>query len=476
MITGSTEKPLDITPRQKLWFNRLGTGKDILVPELVEFFSENSTEIIEYHLRELERLTGYTYEELHEMAPKITFSPKRQAELTRRQIRNRMANGMPFLNNSIKAKKETGMREAAITANDYIKDIISSYFPGEEQVKMNNEVEMCNDAATLRLMSLNDELAPKVKFEAGRKLILLQLLGEIKDYTEKVVDHQEAIQYMFNFFNEKIFHLHEGERMGETTIRYLVSHHTGKDHQAKGSEIMGEKPRKSELGENDRVTHLEMRRTIVKNEDGEEREIYFSIEAREKTVESRLTKALRFKSHIGVKDVDRNGIRMVFETLEDWEDFKPGFKEYLETHIREDLDEHITAEKDKEKKVPLKSRLQKENAPLGDPKGKLDRGEFKGSSPSSSSELKTYKFSMIVFRASGDLHTYEFQILLPDGYADTRYRKGVNWEEYDVNRFFDQGVDGLLFPVMHYSEINRKALRKKLIEQARRKAQNGSST
>lgn len=99
----------------------------------------------------------------------------------------------------------------------------------------------------------------------------------------------------------------------------------------------------------------------------------------------------------------------------------------------------------------------------------MDGSKFNGSSQSSSSELKVYKFKLELTKADGRQHHYEFQIFLPDGYADYLYRKGVSWEEYNVDRFFSEGVDELLFP-SHIYPIDRQKLLEKDLKQAHQRA------
>jgi len=467
----------EITPRDLLAFNRLGTGSDINTTEYRAHLRQTGVRVANESREMIKNLTSFTPSELHELAPEATFSRSTKAERIRSRIRGQLIKNFSFFDKYKKDEKVAGMRELSRDADDYIKDIIEDYFQDEQAVKMNNEVETCHDVATLALMAYNDELSAKVKFEAARKLLLMKFFGRIRDYSEKEVDHEEALQYMMSIFNERIIKLPEGARQGDVFTKYLVSHHEGADFKASSAEIVGEKPTEanSEHGLT-RVTNLICRRTILEDKSGNEREAFFSVEPRDKTSFSRMTKALRYGGKIGQRDLDRNGLRLVFSNRADWEDFFRMFKEELKSEIEGGLKEQLEHEMNRKQRKILESRLRSldQSIIIHSVKDSLDGGGFKGKSSVSSNDLRVHKFDLEVTRADGKQHHYEFQVFLPDGYADSKYRKRVSWDEYDANRFFSGNVDELLFPVKVYPQVDHDKIHAKVMKQAHRKVWNGN--
>lgn len=454
-----------ITPRQLLQYNRLGTGVDLNLDEYQDYLLEYGLEVAREVRRMIHELTGFTPAELN----RIASTSKMSATIrTRGKIRSQLM--------KMTKRRPEDLRQLSDAADDYIREISGDYFPGEEAVEMNDEVATCIDPAKLVLRAFNDRLTAKIKFEAARKLLLMKLIAEVRDCGEQCVDHEDALDYMTTFFNERILKLPEGHRVGDLFDRYLISQHEGEKLRTTSAEFRKEKPNDIDPLSKIRVTFLECRRAIVKDKTGREREIFFRKHPRKKTSDSRLTKALRYGTSIGEKDVDRNGIRLVFSSREDWEDFFKMFKSELKQEIEEGLREELETETDRRKKTVLESRLRslEQSIIIHDVKDSLDGNGFRGSAHSSSPELKVYKFKLELTLADGRQHHYEFQVFLPDGYADSMYRKGVSWDEYNVDRFFRENVDELLFPAKIYPKLDREKAREKVMKQAHRKVWNGN--
>ena len=462
------------TPREFMEVLALGTGTEIRKEEYFEFLKKKGANTIAEVRAAIGKLTGHSPGELHRLAPETAFEHTRKAENIRKRIRASLINNLPFLKGkSSKEEREKELKKLSGKANDYIKEVTEQFFAKDRAVLQNIEVTVCDDMAELLAMTFSDRIDPKIKFEASRKLALIKLMGEIEDYSEAQVDHARALNFMISFFNRRIHDLPEGAKIGAIFPRFLISRHSEKDFRTVSAEFSETEPEIKE--KNTKTTYLPSRRTVVTDEKGDERIIYFSMEPRHKTPHSRLTKTFRYNSRIGEKDLDRNGIRMVFETHKDWLDFSKKFQDELKNDIKEGLIEQLENEKNKEKRNVLESRLRNIDSSIiiYETKDSLQGQEFEGSANSSASSLRIMKFRMALTLADGRQHQYEFQIFLPDGYADATYRKGLSWEEYNVDRFFDEKVDELLFPPRIYPHINREEIHKKMLKQAHQRVWNG---
>lgn len=475
--TSNKSEAKKITPRQYLCYNRLGTGCDINTEEYRDYLFTHGTATARETRKMVKELTGFSPLALHDMAPQVHLSNTPNAKDIRTRIKNQVLKGLPFLEKYKDPDKEGGLRALSRQADDYIRSLISDYFPGEDDVQMADEVATCSDVESLVLMAFHDGLDSKIKFEAARKLHLMKLFGEIGNHSKKMVDHDKALKYMTDFFTKRINKLPEGARSGQSYDRYLVSTHGGEELETTKYEILDTRPDSTTLDSNVRVTPMRCRRTVVKDKNGKERVIFFRKHPRDKDEEARLTKLLRYNADIGEKDTDRNGIRLVFDSMEDWDDFFRMMKEELKNEIEEELNEMKKVETDPDRLETIESRLNTldDSIDIGEGKGSLNGAEpFNGSAECSSTKMKIYKFPMKLTRADGRMHHYEFQVLTPDGYADYLYRKGVSWEEYNVNRFFHKNVDELVFPKRIYPNIDRPKLRKKVLKLARQKLWNGN--
>ncbi|MBN2307238.1 hypothetical protein JXD20_04595 [Candidatus Peregrinibacteria bacterium] len=461
-----------VTPREFFQIIQFGTGKDFdrhAFQQYRERLGLRCDEIVRQTRDYFTKIVGIRPAELSEIAPNGTFPTSESYAALQEQIRTSICANISFLQTYAEEHREAGLRRMGTEANNYLNRLRVYYFPGEESLETKSEVEICNDAAGLVMLAFNDDVDKRVKFEAARKLLLMQYVGEIRNYNNPDEDSNEALHYILGLFNERILRLPEGARMGHTTPRYLVSRHAPNTYETVHTDILDKKPTHISKGGLTQVTHLPSRKTTVIGTNGKKREIFFGLDPREKGEESRLTKALRYGSHIGERDVDRNGLKLVFEKREDWEDFFAMFQAEIKCEIGEALRERLKKEDISEtERVTMTTRLDNldDCIQIMDVKDSLAGNGFEGGSLASSKEFKVLKFRLNVTRANGQQHKYEFQIFLPDGYADAKYRKGVSWEEYRADRFFKEGVDKLLFPEKHYGELDRKAAHDRVMQRA----------
>ncbi len=471
----------ELIPSTTLEIIGLGIGEDINKREIYRYIKEGKIHEIVKIRKYIKELTGLEPNEIPAIAERTAHCESPEAKERRGKMLKKITNKLGFLEKIDPNNRERKLMELSGRANDYISDIIQQFFPNTRAALPNNEVTICDDVTELIMMAFDQRSTGKMRFEASRKVFLMKFLAELEYVDESKVDHSRALNYMMGFFNRRIYEPIEGRRIGETYDRFLISKHEKKGFRTTNYTIRNKIEKEDENDPYKKITYLPSRKTIVTDKEGNDRTIYFSIEPRSKRLFSRFTKTARFGVKIGEKDVDRNGIRMVFEKKEDWEDSFRMFKSELEGEMEEDLRRKLN-EKDlpNEQKDIIESRLISigNSVIIFDEKNSLDGGEFNGSSKSSANGLKVHKFKMLITLADGRQHHYEFQIFLPNGYADATYQNEINWGVYNVNRFFEKSQNGLsvaelLFPPKFYPHINHKEMQKKVLKLVRTKIWNG---
>lgn len=387
---------------------------------------------------------------------------------------------LPFLSQFVENQRQEGLRQLGITANEHINEVVHQFFPGQEGLlRQTNEVEVCNDAAELALMAVDPSWSPRVRFEARQKLQFMEMYGYKAANTRARQENARALSTMIRFLNEEVIDLPEGAKKGDALSRYLHSYHYGakRDHEAKRDKTeINDSPNIAKGARNARVTSLGMRRTIVSDIDGTERAIEFHAGLREKTDLSRVLKDLRYAGERD-PDTDINGIQMIFNSENDWIDYWRMFTQKISNRVMEHLEIQLADVEDEKKRSEIEGRIAKIKS--GDTrdvimvekqKGSLDGSKkFEGYSDASSRELKCYKFKLRVINSLEIEHLYEFQIFLPDGYSDYLYRDGVNWEEYQVNRFFKAGLAHAHRPEQIYEGVDYEAAQANATRHARNK-------
>lgn len=469
-IPPTTPEAKKVTPKRLLEFIDLGTGADLDVNRYQDYLRAHGVQVASYFRKMIRELTGFRPSELHDAAPKA-YEESNQAEEIRTKINTQMADKGE--------RRIEGLRELSYVADDYIQQTVETYFPNEESAEMNNLVRTCHDPAKLVLLAFDDKKAPKIKFEAARKLLVMKLLADVRDYKKEESNYTDALNYMVHFLDEKVLQVPEGAREGEIVTKYLVSHHEGEEHKTAEAEFGDTMPTPDQIDKNTRITQLDCRRTIVTDPLGLEREILFRYEPREKEYGARVTKAVRFNALIGEKDADRNGLRFVFASRADWDDFYRMFEGKLKDEIRSGIEALLHTETNPKQQKILKSRLsalEKGNLIVKhDEEDTLDGStKYNGSDPASSPELKVLTFKLEVTMADGTPYHYEFQVFLPNGYADTLYHSRVGHDVYTVNRFYAAGVDKILFPPKYYPKLDHEKAHEKAIKLVCQRQWNGN--
>jgi len=269
------------------------------------------------------------------------------------------------------------------------------------------------------------------------------------------------------FLNARMNVVPEGKKTGHVETMYLVSGHDLKNGK-KTMEASFQPTLPSQIKASRAVTPLRVRAMNIRSDKGDSRTVRCLQDLRTKGVFESVLKTLRKGTDPGQQDADYNGIRMVFETAKDCDDFVTTFfgelKDYMVLRIQERLRGYPSD-------PYLLQRLENINTTFNivNEDNTLDGTQvFIGGSAGSSSDLKTRKIVFSLIDLDGKKHTYEFQMFLPDGYADYLYRDGVAWETYKQNRFFEGGLDELLFPSVVYPEVDHKQAHLSAIQNSKR--------
>lgn len=371
--------------------------------------------------------------------------------------------------------RDAEFRKYGPIADDYIQECLEMFLPHyDKKLGIANEVKAVSDPARLLIMIFNKKLKPRVRHEAKRKLLLMEMLANLEDYGASEKSSEESLDAMVRFMQDHMIDIAEDGEHGDIRECFLRSDHEmpkvagkGADRKTLETRLQDTPPRR--LLRYQRVSEIPMRRAKIRDAQDTERSIRFFMDLREKGAFSRLTKRLRKDWPIEdgrLEKSDGNGIRLIFEEKADLFDFVITMKDRLMKAVIDALNEHLARHPEDE---TARQRLENidNSVEIYEIKDSLDgNGDFSGETEASSEELKVFKFKLHVKDARNREHFYEFQCFLPDGYAEYLYRDNVNWEEYNVKRFFG-GVHTLLFPPAIYGDVDYADAKEKAVENAR---------
>jgi hypothetical protein len=371
-------------------------------------------------------------------------------EKTTEAVRNRIAdtmNGMlvpDFVENEAVRLKlsEIELVKLAKESDTVIKYILERFFPGSNNnpaLGLSNEVENTHDVGELSLIALDAETwDPMVRFEAMRKLALVEVLAKIQHLEQERNEEHKDLSYFDKLLNsEGIYSLDHGRRKGFHQVKYLVSEHDAKTQSCTAVSIAETKERAREAfrsgaeAEAMHISPIALRVFAVKDDQGKPREIEGMIDSRVKTRLSILLKALR-RNRLDQENVlkDLNGVRLVLENRDHVDWFTRSLKEKL-------LESGHKVEVTREKERVAKGGL-----------------------------------SFTKFNINIDSRLYEMQIFTFKEWADYLHKRPYSWAEYEVNRFFDGGCASALFPEDTYGYLNLEKAREIATESAYKQAEN----
>ncbi len=312
-------------------------------------------------------------------------------------------------------------REYAEQANSAISEVIKQEKMTNYQVyfEMSNEVQAENNLFDLAILTLDDRYDSRVRFEAKRKLELMDLAAKI-DHRERQTKIKEHYGSFTDFLDEYVWF--STIKRGEAEYAYLHSTHDLDTNACMSvNPISRNEGEGITLQEGQKLTLLRRRKFRFN-----EREVSIYVTPREKSPESKILKLLRKGQENPALAVDDEiGLMGVLDSIEDAEAFKK--------HLRKSA-------------INAGSMLAFEEI-----EDTLNGGEHKPNSIGSSTEVRMFK---CFIRKDGA--RIEMIIHTNQTYLDYLYKDGVAHEEYEAKRLFDSGVMELLFPPSIYEyDVNK---------------------
>jgi len=292
-------------------------------------------------------------------------------------------------------------------------------------IEITNEIDVASSPVDLLLITYDKRYHKKARFEAKRKLILMQLAGSI-DQRERETDIEAKFSGFLSFLNNYVWS--SDSLIGELNPVYLLSNHEPGNFTCKDVRVIT-------TGEAEKIAPEEgCKLTLVKRRnfkvDGRSIPIYVSI--RKKPPEAKVLKLLRKgEENPAVAVDDELGLMGVVDSLMDIKSFQ---KHLTKSAIK--ADSFMTLE---EVNDTISGRSH-HNTNIG-----------------SSAKTPMFKF----FARMGGMRV-EFIIHTNESYLNYMYQKDVAHDEYEVKRIFDSGVAELLFPYEIY-HLDMKKVKGKLI-------------
>ena len=304
----------------------------------------------------------------------------------------------------------TRMREFAATADaviDYLRNKVLA--PYASHIEISNEIGTITDPVELLLIIFDDAYHQKVRFEAKRKLVLMNLAGAI-DQRERETAIEARFAGFLRFLNDYVWS--PDLRIGEHRHAYLLSEHDPTDYRCLNVRVLDKESVDGlELQPMQRLTFVKRRVFKAGN-----RDIPVYVSMRKKGPAAKVLKLLRKN--------EKNPAVAVDDEL--------GLMAVLDGRAE------VTRFVDHLSKAAVRSGVLMTQEDISDT---LTSGNYAAESTGSSSATPMLKF----FARLGDTRV-EFIIHTNQSYLDYNLRRGVSHDEYEVRRIFDSGVAELLFP------------------------------
>ena len=302
------------------------------------------------------------------------------------------------------------LHDYARTADDVINSLRTKVLaPYSAHIEMTNEIETITDPVDLLITLFNERFHRKARFEAKRKLVLMNLAGSI-DQRERETNIEHQFADFLNFLNLHVWS--PSLKIGDLEISYLHSRHNNNDFCCEEVKVISEAEREEITpGPGEKLTLIK-RRSF---RDGDH-EIPIYVTIRKKPPAAKVLKLLRKNEKNPATAVDDElGLMAVLNNAGDVKKF---LRHLTSSAIR--ADSFMTLE---------------------DISDTLAGGEYKGTATGSSFKTPMLKF----FARLGGMRV-EFIIHTNRSYLNYMYQREVAHDEYEVKRIFDTGVAAFLFP------------------------------
>lgn len=336
------------------------------------------------------------------------------ADKSLHEARSRRANallGNMFGLNGTPREIEERVHQYSRTADAVINSLkIKILKPYASYIATTNEIEVANDPVSLLLIMFNDRYHKKARFEARRKLVLMNLAGSI-DQRERETGIEEKFSNFLHFLNDYVWS--KNQKIGEHDVVFLHSNHTEEEYCCTDVRVISAQDgRNIRLGKGQKLTLLKRRRFTAGSRDIP---IYVSI--RKKPPEAKVLKLLRKnEKNPSVAVDDELGLMAVLDSVADIKTFQNHMTRSASQAdsfmVLEDISDTLTG-----------------------------ATPYKATSTGSSPKTEMMKF----FARLGGMRV-EFIIHTNRSWLNYMFKKDVAHDEYEVKRIFDSGVMELLFP------------------------------
>lgn len=327
---------------------------------------------------------------------------------------------------------EARVYEYARTADAVVNSLKGKILkPYASFVATTNEIEVANDPVTLLLIMFNDRYHKKARFEARRKLVLMNLAGSI-DQRERETGIEEKFSSFLHFLNDYVWS--KNLKIGEHDLVYLHSRHAEDTFCCTSVTVLtSEQGKKIKITKGTKLTLLKRRRFSTQN-----REIPIYVSIRKKPPEAKVLKLLRKnEKNPAVAVDDELGLMAVLDSVSDIKTFQ----------------NHLTRSASKADSFMV----------LEDISDTLSGSTaYKTTAIGSSKKTEMMKF----FARLGGMRV-EFIIHTNRSWLNYMYKRDVAHDEYEVKRIFDSGVMELLFP-QDIFKLDHEMIRSDMIRRFRR--------
>jgi hypothetical protein len=292
-------------------------------------------------------------------------------------------------------------------------------------IEITNEIDISTSPVELLLITYDRRYHKKARFEAKRKLLLMQLAASI-DQRERETEIEAKFANFLNFLNEYVWS--SENLIGELDQVYLLSHHDPETFACLDVQVISPAEAAKITGAPGlKLTLLKRRRFKT---GGKVIPIYVSI--RKKPPEAKVLKLLRKgEENPAVAVDDELGLMAVVDSTVEVK----AFQRYL-TQCAIKADSFMTLEEVSDS---------------------LSGDAHLSSSPGSSASTPMFKF----FARMGGMRV-EFIVHTNESYLNYMYQRDVAHDEYEVKRIFDSGVAEMLFPYEIY-HLDMKLVKDKLL-------------
>lgn len=307
-------------------------------------------------------------------------------------------------------------------------------YEGSVNLEMVNEVHAYNDPTDLLLLALDGKWSAKARFEAKRKLLLMNL-GAAIDRREREVGIEDQFKKFVNWLHERVWN--PDLLLGESQGVFLISKHAPETWACLEYQMTDEETGVGlTLQPHQKKTHLPRR--SFKTGTGKEKDTYVTI--RDKTMVAKILKMLRKGAEDPAIAVDDDtGLLVVVNNNRD---------------AREII--NLLIERGYQSNYPII---------IEDVSYTLDGGEYDNKN-GGSRKIKMLKFFI---RLANEMRV-ECIVHTPKTYAEYLYMRGVSHEEYGLRRLFNsEGVDvpRLLFPQKYFPHFDMDEAKRQKLQQIR---------